>query len=334
MRCDTSEFRERLDGKRLFLSGGTGFFGKWLLATLRASGAEAEVTVLSRDPKRFLAACPEFDHWRNLRFIAGDVRSFPFPPGTFDLVIHAATDASAKLLAEQPEEMYDVIVSGTRRMLAFAETAQAERFLFTSSGAVYGVQPPELEGIPESFPCHPVTAYGRGKLEAEQLCIASGLPVLLPRCFAFVGPYLNLGIHFAIGNFLRDGLRGGPIVVQGDGRPFRSWLYAGELAEWLWTILFQGVSGRPYNVGSPESFSIAEAADLTASCFEPVPHVEIRGKRSDGPAPRYVPDVTRAREELGLAAAVPLREALRRTIAFHRNRGAVTSPPAPGSSTY
>ena len=310
--------RERLDGRRLFLSGGTGFFGKWLLATLRDSGAEAEVTVLSRDPKRFLAAYPEFDNWRNLRFLAGDVRDFAFPPGRFDLVIHAATDASAKLLAEQPEEMYDVIVSGTRNMLDFAEKAQAERFLFTSSGAVYGVQPPELERIPESFPCHPVTAYGRGKLEAEQLCLASGLPVLLPRCFAFVGPYLNLGIHFAIGNFLRDGLDGEPIVVQGDGRPFRSWLYAEELAKWLWTILLDGIPGRPYNVGSPEYFPIAEAAELVASCFDPVPPVEIRGKRGDGPAPRYVPDVTRAREELGLAASVPLREALRRTIAFHR----------------
>ena len=268
----------------------------------------------------FLANYPEFDNWRNLRFLAGDVRDFPFPPGRFDLVIHAATDASAKLLAEQPEEMHDVIVSGTRRMLNFAEQAQAERFLFTSSGAVYGVQPPELDRIPESFPCNPVTAYGRGKLEAEQLCIDSGLLVLLPRCFAFVGPYLNLGIHFAIGNFLRDGLQGGPIVVQGDGRPFRSWLYAEELANWLWTILLDGASGRPYNVGSPECFSIAEAAKLVASCFEPAPHVEIRGKRSDGPAPRYVPDVTRARQELGLTAAVPLREALRRTIAFHRKR--------------
>lgn len=320
MRFDTSEFHARLDGRRLFLSGGTGFFGKWLLATLRNSGAEVEVTVLSRDPKRFLANYPEFDNWRNLRFLAGDVRDFPFPPGRFDLVIHAATDASAKLLAEQPKEMHDVIVSGTRRMLNFAEQAQAERFLFTSSGAVYGVQPPELDRIPESFPCNPVTAYGRGKLEAEQLCIDSGLPVLLPRCFAFVGPYLNLGIHFAIGNFLRDGLQGGPIVVQGDGRPFRSWLYAEELANWLWTILLDGVSGRPYNVGSPECFSIAEAAKLVASCFEPALHVEIRGKRSDGPAPRYVPDVTRARQELGLTAAVPLREALRRTIAFHRKR--------------
>ena len=172
-------FRKRLDGRRLFLTGGTGFFGKWLLATLRNSGAEVEVTVLSRDPKRFLANYPEFDNWRNLRFLAGDVRDFPFPPGRFDLVIHAATDASAKLLAEQPEEMHDVIVSGTRRMLNFAEQAQAERFLFTSSGAVYGVQPPELDRIPESFPCNPVTAYGRGKLEAEQL---------VPEILALEGP--------------------------------------------------------------------------------------------------------------------------------------------------
>lgn len=295
---------QRLRGMRLFLTGGTGFFGKWLLHSFLYANhllhLNASMTVLSRSPQKFLEQNPCFADKEGLAFTEGDVRDFKFPEGKFDLLIHAATPASAKLLADAPEEMSSIIVEGTRHALNFAHSAGVKRMLLTSSGAVYGVQPPDLDLIPETSVTAPVTAYGQGKLKAEQLCRESGIDAVIVRCFAFVGPYLPLDIHYAVGNFIRDGLNGREIVITGDGRPYRSYLYAADLVCWLWTVLFSGRRDSAYNVGSENSLSIGELARLTAGCFMPAVPVRVIGKADlQVPAPRYVPCTARARTELG-----------------------------------
>jgi dTDP-glucose 4,6-dehydratase len=221
-------------------------------------------------------------------------------------------------------------VDGARRVLDCARAAGAEKVLFLSSGAVYGRQPPELSHVPEDFagapdPTLPWSAYGEGKRVAELFCALEagrgGPAVKLARGFTFVGPYLPLGAQFAAGNFLRDALAGGPIRVAGDGTPYRSYLYAADLAAWLWTILVRGAAGRPYNVGSPAAITIAELAATVATCFDPAPAVETSRAAVPGrPAERYVPAVGRAADELGLEPTVPLAEALRRTARWFAAR--------------
>jgi dTDP-glucose 4,6-dehydratase len=140
-----------------------------------------------------------------------------------------------------------------------------------------------------------------------------------------VGPYLALDDKFAIGNFIRDGLQGGPIRVLGDGSQVRSYMYGAELAVWLWTILVRGAAGRAYNVGSEEAVSIGDAAHAVAQRFAPTPVVSILGTSVPGQAPsRYVPDTGRARGELGLRSKIDLGEALTRTVRWHAGRSAST----------
>ena len=304
-----------LHQKRIFLTGGTGLFGKWLLDFLQA--LEVKVVILSRNPAQF----PALVNNSNITFIKGDVRDFEFPAGSFDYVIHAATEASVKLDQENPDEMYSVIVDGTRRVLDFSKQAGAKRLLYVSSGAVYGVQPPELSRLPESFPCNPVTAYGKGKLKAEQLCLESGVETVIARCFAFVGPWLPLDTHFAIGNFIGNCLRNEPIEIKGDGTPLRSYMYGSDLAEWMLAILLRGESARAYNVGSDEAISIFDLAQLVRNCAGTQNEIIVNGKKVDGTLPaRYVPSVGRAKKELALCQRRSLSEAVKQTLDWHRKQ--------------
>lgn len=326
-----------LRGARVFVTGGTGFFGRWLLETFAWANDRldlgARVVVLSRAPDAFVQKAPHLAAHPCIALHAGDVRDFAFPAGAFSHVVHAATDASATKIADDPLEMFATIVDGTRRTLEFARAAGAKRFLLASSGAAYGTQPPEITHVPEDYAggpetTHPGAVYGEGKRAAETLCAAGaragGFEAVIARCFAFVGPFLPLDAHYAAGNFVRDGLCGGPIRVGGDGTPLRSYLYAADLAAWLWTLLARGQAGRVYNVGSDEEASIAELARAVAACFDDTVAVSVAGKPVPGRAPaRYVPSIARARNELGLQAWTPLPEALRRTVAWHRqNQGA------------
>jgi dTDP-glucose 4,6-dehydratase len=322
---------DELRGKRLFITGGTGFFGCWLLESFIWAndrlGLNASALVLSRNPEAFRQKAPGIAGHPAIRMCPGDVASFEFPDGSFSHIIHAATESNDKLNAGEPLAMFDTIVLGARHTLEFALACGAAKFLFTSSGAVYGRQPSELSLMPEDYvgapdPMNPGSAYGEGKRAAELLCrlyaARHGFEAKIARCFAFVGPYLPLDKHFAIGNFIRDALNGGPIRVHGDGTPCRSYLYAADLAIWLWTILFKGAPNRAYNVGSEAACNIAELARSVAQLLSPPSAVEVaRTPVPNQPIERYVPSTRRASTELGLGQTFDLRESIARTLTWY-----------------
>jgi nucleoside-diphosphate-sugar epimerase len=324
---------EDIRGKNLFITGGTGFFGCWLLESFVWAndklGLDASALVLTRNPDAFNRKAPHLANHPAIKFHVGDVRSFEFPVGTFSHVIHAATEASAKLNTENPALMIDTIISGTQHTLDFARYSGAKKFLLTSSGAVYGKQPPELTHIQEDYiggldTMNPGSAYGEGKRVAELLCTIYakqfGFEAKIARCFAFVGPYLPLNEHFAIGNFIRDGIKGHPIYVNGDGTPYRSYLCSADLAIWLWTILCKGKDCYPYNVGSEHDVTIADLANMVAGSFQPTAEVQIAKKSTPGKSPeRYIPSTKRAFIELNLRQTIGLQESVERTILWNKS---------------
>jgi nucleoside-diphosphate-sugar epimerase len=329
----TEALWEDLRGKRLFITGGTGFFGCWLLESFAWANAklslDASAVVLTRDIEDFRLKKPHIAANPSVHFHTGDIRSFDFPNGEFSHIIHAAaTSAVATFNNEDLLVKFDTVVEGTRRVLDFAVKCNAVKLLYTSSGVVYGRQPSNMTHVPEEYkggpdPADINSAWGESKRAAEFLCAyyskRYGIETKIARCFSFVGPCLQLDIHYAIGNFIRDGLQGGPIQVNGDGTSYRSYLYAADLVIWLWTILIRGKTCFPYNVGSEEDVTIAELAHTIAHSYNYPVEVKIAKRADPGKLPdRYVPSTKRAQHNLGLKAFVDLREAIGRTILWNR----------------
>jgi dTDP-glucose 4,6-dehydratase len=325
----TEPFWDSLRGERLFITGGTGFFGRWVLESLVRANARfrsnTTAVVLTRDAAAFRRDMPALAADPAIAFHEGDLARFTFPDGEFSHVLHmGTTNSTATYQNEPPLAKFENIVIGTGRTLEFAVKCRARKFLLTSSGAVYGRQPADVTHLPEDLPCAPeptqtASAVGHSKRTAEFLTAAygeqHGFDATIARCFSFVGRHLPLDIHYAVGNFIRDALAGGPIEVRGDGTPRRSYLYAADLVIWLLTILCNGAPGRVYNVGSEADVSIADLAHRVARLAPAPVGVRIAREPAGDTAPdRYVPSTRRAHDELGLSAWTPLDEAIRRTF--------------------
>ena len=314
--ASTSDLWEEMRGGRLLFTGGTGFFGAWLLETFvyanKALQLGAKAVVLTRNVAGFHGKLPHLVNEPCLEFVEGDVRGFAFPGGHFSHVIHGAATSAREI---DPLEMVETVVDGTRRVLTFAKLRGVRKFLLISSGAVYGTQPEHLPRIPETYdgspdPTKPSSAYGESKRIAEVLggiyAVGGGMEVKVARCFSFSGPLLPIDAHFAFGNFLRDVLHGRPITIQGDGTSLRSYLYAGDLAAWLYTLLFKGQNGHAYNVGSEEAVSILDLAKVFCAelAFSPG-FVLAKTSIADAPRHRYIPSCAKA-QGLGLTQTIPL----------------------------
>lgn len=329
----TADLWEEVRNKKIFITGGTGFFGCWLLESFLYANSELKLNatayVLTRDPDAFHCKAPHLFDNPGLVLYRGDICNFTFPEGQFSHVIHAAKVTENEPGIPDPISIYDRIVQGTRHTLEFARHCSTRKVLFTSSGAIYGKQPPDMFHLSEDYTGAPdlgneSAAYGEGKRVSELFCNMYsryfGFETKIARCFAFVGPYFPLDSNFAINDFIGNVLRKLPIQINGDGTPYRSYLYAADLTVWLWTILFKGIANRPYNVGSENEISIASLAkkielisgsNVGINISTPLPAIF---------SERYVPSTERARHELGLCQHVSLEDAIQRTIAWYSGR--------------
>ncbi len=322
-----------LRGGCLLVTGGTGFVGAWLAETAAhlndAHDFDLRLILMARDTDRFAEAKPHLAGRPEVALLRQDVRILRDLPPDVTWIVHAGATPDNRVHHSEPVRTCDTIVGGTKAVLdAAVRLPRLDGFLNLSSGLVYGPQPAALMRVPEDGfqgfdPSAFSAVYAESKRLAETLCFAYAnqqrLRVVNARPFAFIGPYQSLDRSWAINSFLRDGMQGGPIRILGDGDTVRSYLYAADMAVWLLAILASGVNGESYNVGSPEEITLEAAAGLIASLLPAPPKITLPRfllPRQTGHA-RFVPDVSRARQELGLGLKFDLPLAVKRTLAWN-----------------
>lgn len=306
---------------RLLLIGGSGFVGKSIETELLRANY-GNVTSVSRG----LHKHPQKEAESNgIQYLIWDVNDKCELQANFDAIIHAAIPTSYTPNIGQPSEIKKIVTQGMQNVIEFASRHKnPPKVLFTSSGAVYGEMPFELERFPENWnqPEEPERArspYAEGKVLAESIlndASKSGKCVgLIARLFTFSGVNLPLDKNFAVGNFVRDAISLRTISVRSDGSPIRSYMDDQDLARWLLRILEVGLPERAYHVGSERPISIRELADITARrAGQMLRHdidVNVQGLVSsiDGTS-RYVPSTIKSREALGVDETITLEESI------------------------
>jgi len=329
---ENTDIWSELKNSSIFLTGGTGFFGTWFLKTFlyanRVLSLNSSICVLSRNPEAFLQKHRELDV-KEIAFIKGDIKTFEFIEEKFSYIIHASTTNAQETFDKiDPLESFETIVNGTKRVLDFALHCGAKKILLTSSGSIYGKSSANGKLFEEeefsnfnSLDLNSTISQAKAISEfyASYYAKKYALEIKIARCFAFVGPFLQLDIHYAVGNFIKGAIEEKKIVINGDGTPVRSYMYVSDLMVWLWSILIKGESCRPYNVGSQNTLSMRELANIVGECFDEEIKIEVLGEKNvstNSAQNIYAPSTKRAQKELGLQERITLKDALKKTINF------------------
>ena len=312
---------------RLLITGGTGFVGRNLLDQIALGSYRFRLNDVVITSRNYV------DVGHPVEQLRWDVCDPNLPDVDFHAIIHAATPASAKLNARAPREMLDQIATGARNVVDHcARQCEPPRLLFTSSGAVYGEMPEHLSSWPEdsafaASPLDPKSAYANGKRVAEAMFALAGHEGIcrptVARLFAFSGRHLPLGRHFAIGNFVRDAVAGGPIEVRGTGTAVRSYLDGSEMAHWLLAGLELDSSiNRVIHIGSEAAITIFDLASLVAARASKVlgiqADVQVEGQAAEIDGwNRYVPSTLITRKLLGVNQSISISDSLDMMLHLH-----------------
>lgn len=326
-----SYFKKIFRNKTFLVTGGTGFIGKWLVASLNQlelnERLNMTIYILTRDIKSFknqFSECPFID---NINFLESDIRSLDNLNNLnvkFDYIILGANDATYDF-SLNAKKLSETLIAGTFNLLKTFVSSKTEAIIHLSSGAVYGDISKHEDGAKEDDQSlininNIGSMYGLSKALVESILNQYGeqnnIRIINARCFAFVGPYLPLNKHFAIGNFINNCINSQPIIINGNGLPVRSYMYAADMVKAIFLCL-NSTKSMAVNIGSDEKISIKNLAELVSKTLKN-PHVIVKEKSSMHPekANYYLPNTTLLKS-LGYSQSSTLENSIKRTYKFY-----------------
>ena len=300
---------------RFLVTGGAGFLGAALANRLAADGHHVQaLDDLSHGDAARLSG--------RVALARGDVDNVPLLWSLLqdvDCVYHLAARVSVPQSILYPREYARVNVGGTVSLMEAMRDTGVGRVIFTSSGAVYGRQP--RQPVREDDLPHPDSPYAVSKWAAEQYIHTIGelwgLETVALRIFNAYGPGQSLPTSHApvVPRFLQAALSGGSLVVYGDGRQTRDYVYVDDVVNALVAAATaKGINRAVINVGRGQETSVADlVAHVQAATGREV-NVLYNAQKEGGVA-RLAADIGRARAQLGFTPRVELAEGLRQTLA-------------------
>ena len=307
--------------KRVLVTGGAGFLGSHLCERLLERGHD----VLCVD-NFYTGSKGNIVHLLNNPFLELHRHDITFPLFVeVDQIYNMACPASPVHYQNDPVQTTKVCVHGSINMLGLAKRLKA-RILQASTSEVYGdptVHPQTEDYRGNVNPIGPRSCYDEGKRCAETLFFdyrrQHKLSIKVARIFNTYGPRMHPNDGRVVSNFIVQALLNKPLTVFGDGSQTRSFCYVDDMVEGLIRLMEspEDVTG-PINLGNPDEFTIMELAELVLELTGSRSQIRYEPLPKDDPVRRR-PDITRARQILGWAPTVPLREGLQKTIDYFDN---------------
>ena len=312
---------QEFDGATITILGGTGFIGRWIIQALHEFGSSfgfsSEITVISRNaPMARNLFAEEFG-------LTPKIVEFDFATGLAkleksDFFINGATPSTRKTGIENVEAVYTSSVNASNSIIQSAKRYKNKpKVVNLSSGIVYGTQGLSERNQNESaivLQRDSQSGYLNAKLATESIfseaVVSNVVDSISPRLYAFAGPGISLNEHFAVGNFIRDGLDGNPITIGGNPSTTRSYLYPTDLVVSILAALIQPKNIN-VNIGSELPVTMLELATLIS---ELTSRKGVRILGSDAVASNYVPSTSCFRENYGVSQQISLNEGLDRWI--------------------
>jgi UDP-glucose 4-epimerase len=304
--------------KKYLVTGGCGFIGVNLVSRLVQQGAQVRVLDNLSLGRR------EDTDPLGIELQIGDIRDSSAAMKAcqgVDVVIHLAAHTRVVESVENPALNFDVNAAGTLNMLLAARESGVQKFIFASTGgAILGEQETPVH---EGMVPRPISPYGAGKLAGEAYCSAfSGAYGLNTVALRFSNVYGPFSYHkgSVVAQFFRNLIQHQPLIIYGDGRQTRDFLYIEDLVEAVLLAAEAGVSSEFFQIASGRETSVNELIDgMKKSVPDFQAEVRYEPARA-GEISRNYADISKARKLLGFDPKTRLEDGLRTTWSWFLGR--------------
>jgi nucleoside-diphosphate-sugar epimerase len=325
--CINTSILEKLKSSHILITGGTGFVGTWLTEMLIYLNENFNFNVTIYLLSRNITPSKSYSEFKYVHFIKSDVKSLKELPSTINYVLHAAGTPDSREHVSNSIKTIDTFYKGTQNILDLASRLpNLVKIIHFSSNKIYGnnySKVPMDENNKTIIGYNNQDVYSESKRISETLCKAYmselHLPIIIVRPFAFIGAFQSLDKPWAVNNFIRDAILGGPIRILGNELTTKSYMYGSDLAYYILNILVQGKIGEIYNLGSSHPTTLVEIANKIKNIINSEIEIKIRSSKDTYHETIFdVPKMTKIEQHLNIKPAFDIEESLKRTILWNK----------------